>query len=138
MAAKPYMYIYCQWDEGVDLLAETMFPEMDYRLGEPESDAVEVETDVWRRRFGGGNVNSSARMTVVFWDNVRKTGNISWADVPPSPPPPPPPPPPSPDAWCDPTTFRNNTAYADGPCLGCVLFFGSVNHISWYRFSRFN
>ena len=27
-AAKPYMYIYCQWDEGVDLLKETTFPEM--------------------------------------------------------------------------------------------------------------
>jgi hypothetical protein len=108
-AAKPYMYIYCQWDEGVDLLTETTFPEMNYLLGEPESDAIEVETDVWRRRFGRGNVN----MTVVFWDNIRKTGNISWADVPPPPPPPP-------GLWCDPTTFRNNTAYADGPGLGYV------------------
>ena len=109
VAAKPFMYIYCQWDEGVDLLAETTFPEMDYRLGEPEGDAVEVETDVWRRRFGGGNVNSTTQMTVVFWDNVRKTGNISWANVPPPPP-----------GTCDPATFRENTAYADGPGLAEV------------------
>jgi hypothetical protein len=33
-AAKPYMYIYCQWDKGEDLLKETTFPEMDYHLGE--------------------------------------------------------------------------------------------------------
>ena len=41
-AAKPYMYIYCQWDKGVNLLKETTFPEMDYVLGDPESNAVEV------------------------------------------------------------------------------------------------
>ena len=89
-AAKPYMYIYCQWDHGEDLLAETTFPDMDNLLGDPESDAVQIEPHVWRRRFGGSN--GTANMTVVFWDNIKKTGNISWAGVLPPPPPPPPPP----------------------------------------------
>eukprot|EP00036_Acanthoecidae_sp_10tr_P014772 CAMPEP_0206291816 /NCGR_PEP_ID=MMETSP0106_2-20121207/3311_1 /ASSEMBLY_ACC=CAM_ASM_000206 /TAXON_ID=81532 /ORGANISM="Acanthoeca-like sp., Strain 10tr" /LENGTH=841 /DNA_ID=CAMNT_0053722381 /DNA_START=158 /DNA_END=2683 /DNA_ORIENTATION=- len=82
-AAEPYMYMYCQWDEGEDLMSETTFPEMDYHLGNPEGPAVEVSPNVWRRRFGG---NATAEPTVVFWDNNRKTGNISWAGVPPPPP----------------------------------------------------
>ena len=120
-AAKPYMYIYCQWDKGEDLLNETTFPEMDYLLGEPESDAVEVDPGVWRRRFGGGGNGTTHNMTVVFWDNKKKTGNISWAGhPPPTPTPTPPPPPPPPGAVCNPATFLNNTAYADGTGLAEV------------------
>jgi len=87
----------------------------DYMLGDPESDAVQVEPDVWRRRFGGSNRSNdgATNMTVVFWDNIKKTGNISWAGATPPPPPPP-------GALCDPTTFRQNTAYADGPGIGKV------------------
>ena len=114
-AAKPYMYIYCQWDKGEDLIKETTFPEMDYVLGDPESDAVEVEPGVWRRRFGGGS-KGITNMTVVFWDNNKKTGNISWAGHghPPPPSPPSSPPLPPPGAVCNPATFLDNTAYADG------------------------
>jgi hypothetical protein len=107
-AAEPYMYIYCQWDHGEDLLNETTFPEMDYLLGTPEGSAVELEPNVWRRRFGGGAGGQDAsNMTVVFWDNNRKTGNITWAGEP-NPPPPP--------GSC--SGFLNDTVYRDGTGLG--------------------
>ena len=69
---------------------------------------------MWRRRFGGSSTGGN--MTVVFWDNNNKKGNISWAGHPA----PPPPPPPAPGTLCDPTTFSANTAYADGSGLATV------------------
>ena len=123
-AAEPYMYIYCQWDHGEDLLNETTFPEMDYHLGNPEGSAVELEPNVWRRRFGGGagGRDASNMTTVVFWDNNRKTGNITWAGEPNPPPPPPPPPPPNPPpppgSTCSGSGFLSDTIYRDGAGLG--------------------
>ena len=112
-AAKPYMYIYCQWDDGEDLLAETTFPEMHYHLGPPEGPAAEVAPNVWRRRFGGvspGGAIDEANMTVVFWDNNEKVGNITWAGHP-RPPPAPTPPPPA--TGCNATGFRRDIAFSD-------------------------
>ena len=73
-AAKPYMYIYCQWDHGEDLLKETTFPEMDFKLGAPHGKAVQTSKDQWTRKFG-----DASKPTVVSWDNAKHTGSVKWA-----------------------------------------------------------
>ena len=71
-AVKPYTYLHCGYNKD-KLIPDTYFPEMDYPLGEPESDAVETApgSNVWSRKFKSG--------THTQWDNNKKTGTVSWA-----------------------------------------------------------
>ena len=71
-ALQPYTYLHCVYNEDA-LISDTYFPEMDYPLGEPESDAVETApgSNMWTRKFKSG--------THTLWDNNKKTGTVSWA-----------------------------------------------------------
>lgn len=69
-AAQPYTYMHCMGNTD-DLLGETTFPEMEYKIGEPKGDAHETEKGVWRRDFASG--------TFVVWDNNVKQGTVTWA-----------------------------------------------------------
>ena len=92
---------------GDDLLGQTSFPEMDYKLGAPDGPAKEVPSvgsGVWRRGFASG--------AFVIWDNNNKNGTYSFPGEPPPPPehhhkpyypPSPPRPPPGPPPAVPPT-----------------------------------
>eukprot|EP01063_Lacrimia_lanifica_P014015 TRINITY_DN2063_c0_g1_i2.p1 TRINITY_DN2063_c0_g1~~TRINITY_DN2063_c0_g1_i2.p1 ORF type:complete len:374 (+),score=174.76 TRINITY_DN2063_c0_g1_i2:60-1181(+) len=63
-AAEEGTYLSCFMD------APQHFPEMDYTLGAPDGPAEERAAGVYRRRFASG--------TVAWWDNNKKTGNVTW------------------------------------------------------------
>jgi hypothetical protein len=100
-AADKYTYLHCMLsvDEakpGGDFVAQTTWPEMDYKLGAPNSSAYEVPSKgsrVWRREFASG--------AWVEWNNNpgKLQGEYYFpGHSPPSPPPSPTPPSPSPPA----------------------------------------
>lgn len=69
-AVEPYTYMHCMGNTD-DLLGDTVFPEMEYKVGEPKGPAKETETGVWRRDFASG--------TYVVWDNNAEQGTVTWA-----------------------------------------------------------
>jgi hypothetical protein len=71
-AVQPYTYLHCMYNKD-KLIPDTSFPEMDYPLGEPESDAKETApgSNVWTRKFKSG--------THTSWDNNKKKGTVTWA-----------------------------------------------------------
>ena len=82
-AAEPYTYLHCMGNTGHqggggndDLLGSTTFPEMDFKLGEPHSKAVEGPKGIWVRKFGDEHTP-----TIVTWDNNEKKGTVLWAEL---------------------------------------------------------
>ena len=77
-AAEPFTYLHCVHNEPQidrpydDLLEQTTFPEMDYKLGAPHGPAIEIPSKgsgVWKRTFGDKDDGP-----YVIWDNNRKNG----------------------------------------------------------------
>ena len=77
-AAEPFTYLHCVHNEpkidrpSDDLLGQTTFPEMDYKLGAPHGPAIEIPSKgsgVWKRTFGDKDDGP-----YVIWDNNQKNG----------------------------------------------------------------
>jgi hypothetical protein len=73
-AARKYTYLHCT-DNDDDFAAKVVFPEMNYPLGAPRSDAVETApgSQIWTRTFASG--------TVSTWNNNTKVGTVDWAHL---------------------------------------------------------